>query len=166
MRWFVPRDVPGRMIMTADWVGTLAFAVATVVATATLGPARYVAVGISMGLFAFGIVAFLWGYAVAVQRSREVEIGIGGLYFLLGDTAPKQVRWSLDGALAVQTIVAVASASIRPFTTLAFGILVPMFGIGMNGLWGAAHGAFGPRIVEAADESSPEGSISKNAGHG
>ncbi|HEX9260092.1 MAG TPA: hypothetical protein VF855_11190, partial [Acidimicrobiales bacterium] len=134
-----------------------------------LGPVRFVAVGVALVLFAAGIVAFLWSYASAVQRSREVEIGIGGLYFLAGRTAPKAVRRSMNLALAVQTAVAFATASWRPFTTLAFGILVPMFGLGLNGLWGAAHGAFGPRIAEPADgtnESSAGGSISKNADHG
>ena len=30
---------------------------------------------------------------------------------------------------------------------LAFGVLVPMFGIGANGLWAARHGRYGPRIA-------------------
>jgi hypothetical protein len=28
---------------------------------------------------------------------------------------------------------------------LAFGVLVPMFGIGMNGAWAARYGSYGPR---------------------
>jgi hypothetical protein len=28
---------------------------------------------------------------------------------------------------------------------LAFGVLVPMFGIGANGLWAARHGHYGQR---------------------
>jgi hypothetical protein len=28
---------------------------------------------------------------------------------------------------------------------MAFGFLVPMFGLGMSGLWGARYGTFEPR---------------------
>jgi hypothetical protein len=74
-------------------------------------------------------------------------------------------------ALAIQVVVAVTTASIRPFTTLAFGILVPMFGIGMNGLWAARHGRFGPRILAAAtpirtSSSKTTGAIDQNESHG
>jgi hypothetical protein len=33
----------------------------------------------------------------------------------------------------------------RPFTSLAFGVLSPLFGLAMAGLWGARHGSFGAR---------------------
>jgi hypothetical protein len=49
--------------------------------------------------------------------------------------------------LAAQVVVAVATAAARPFTTLAFGVLVPVFGVGLNGLWAARHGRFPPRPV-------------------
>jgi hypothetical protein len=42
-------------------------------------------------------------------------------------------------------IVAVVGAALRPFSPLAFGILVPVFGLGCAGLWAAHHGSFGPR---------------------
>jgi hypothetical protein len=45
----------------------------------------------------------------------------------------------------VQVVVVVAAASIRPFTEVAFGILAPMYGLGLMALWGARHGAFPPR---------------------
>jgi uncharacterized membrane protein len=54
--------------------------------------------------------------------------------------------------LAVQITVALATALARsesedgsPGTSLAVGILVPMFGLGLNGLWCAFHGVFPPR---------------------
>jgi hypothetical protein len=118
---------------------------------------------VSLGLFAAGTVAFLWAYGIAVQRSREAEIGIGGLFFLAGPTAPREVRRSLNLALTLQVVVGVATASVRPFTTLAFGVLVPMFGLGLNGLWGARHGRFGPRITIDATDDGPMG---QNAPHG
>jgi hypothetical protein len=37
--------------------------------------------------------------------------------------------------------------------SLAFGILVPMFGIGLNGLWAVLHGRFGPRLERAVQPS-------------
>ena len=44
----------------------------------------------------------------------------------------------------IQTVVGLATASVRPFTSLAFGTLVPIFGIGMMGLWTARNGEFEP----------------------
>ena len=44
----------------------------------------------------------------------------------------------------------VAAASIRPFTEVAFGILAPMFGLGLMALWGGRHGTFPPRPPEQA----------------
>jgi hypothetical protein len=52
--------------------------------------------------------------------------------------------------------VSVAGASVRPFTTLAFGTLAPMLGIGINGLWAARHGRFPARVVRGA-RSAPGG---------
>lgn len=170
-----PNPAPGRTIGIVDWVGTLLFAVVAVLAAVFLGGIRSVAVGVSLALFAVGTVAFLWGYAIAVQRSRDHEIGIGGLYFLAGHTAPKEVRRSLNVALAVQVVVGVATASVRPFTTLAFGVLVPMLGLGLNGLWAARYGRFGPRALRSAatpsgaaddDDSTEGGPIGQNAPHG
>ena len=39
----------------------------------------------------------------------------------------------------------VAAASIRPYTEVAFGILAPMFGLGLMGVWGGRYGEFPPR---------------------
>lgn len=150
-----PAEPPGRAIALVDWIGTAVFVVAAVVAAAVLGGVRFVAVGVSLGLFAVGCFAFLWAYAIAIQRSRDDEIGIGGLYFLAGPTAPRVVRRSMNAALTLQTVVALVTASVHPFTTLAFGILVPMFGLGLNGLWAARYGRFGPRVVRDRSPAGP-----------
>jgi hypothetical protein len=93
-----------------------------------------------------GIGLFFWAYAVAVGRSRTDSIGIGGLFFLAGpDTAPRPDRRNLLASLATQAGIALASAGARPFTTLAFGVLVPLYGLALTGLYGACHGRFGPR---------------------
>ena len=84
---------------------------------------------------------------------------MAGLYLLMG-SAPRAVQLRLLGALAVQAVVAVttsvATSDVRPFTPLAFGLLVPMFGLACCGLWAAYHGAFparrDPRASLPADD--------------
>lgn len=138
-----PTPSPGGELIRLAWIGTVVFVVAIGAATFSR-PMRPVGVVTSLVLFAIGCVAFLWAYAIAVDRSRTDEIGIGGLYFLAG-SAPSPVRRAFMGALALQVVVSVVAASIRPFTTVAFGILVPMYGLGLAGLWGARHGSFATR---------------------
>lgn len=132
-------------IVRASWLGTLVFAVTAVAAVLTRA-ATIPAAAVALGLFAAGIGIFFWAYAVAVNRSRTDAIGIGGLFFLAGaETAPRPVKRALLASLTVQTVVALATAGARPFTTLAFGVLVPLYGLALTGLWGARHGRFGPR---------------------
>ena len=141
----------GPAIVNASWAGTGLF-VATA-ALATIDPDGLSGPGIvvDLVLFAFGCAAFLWAYAVAVSRSRTDAIGIGGLYFLQGST-PRKVQLRLLIPLAVQVVVAIASASIRPYTAVAFGILVPIFGLGLAGLWGARYGRFDARTASSPAE--------------
>jgi hypothetical protein len=42
-------------------------------------------------------------------------------------------------------VLAVAAASIRPYTAVAFAVLAPMLGLGAMAMWGARHGTFFPR---------------------
>jgi hypothetical protein len=95
-------------------------------------------------LFVIGVVCFLWGYATGVVRSRDEQVTLGGLFFLSG-TAPKVVRFRLRLALLVQVMVAVAVAAVRPYTSVAFVVLAPMFGLGLLAMWGARHGSFAPK---------------------
>ena len=143
---------PGRVIVIVDVAATAVFVVsATVAATVFSAPTRAQGVAVSLLLFATGVVSFLWGYWSAVQRSRRDVIGVAALFFLLGSVAPRPVRRVMWGCLAVQVTTALVTALSRPETdgrpgsSLAFGILVPMLGLGLNGLWGAEHGSFEPR---------------------
>jgi hypothetical protein len=131
-------------LVKASWIGTAAFGVTAAAATALPEPLVYVSVPVAIVLFAAGVVAFLWAYFIAIGRSRTDLIGIGGLYFLVR-CAPRRVQHRMMWSLATEVVVALATASIRPYTPLAFGILVPVYGLGLAGLWGARHGTFPPR---------------------
>ena len=62
----------------------------------------------------------------------------------------------------------------NPGSSLAVGFLVPMFGIGMNGLWASRHAAFGPRPRRGGDSGEADsgesavaaGAIGQNDDHG
>lgn len=145
---------PGSSLIRLSWVGTGAFvmvAIAGVLWTDSMG--ILVAV-VDLTLFAAGTVAFLWAYGIAVGRSRTDLMGMGGLFFLAG-SAPARVRWALMIPLALQVVVAIATAWARVYTALAFGTLVPMYGLGLAGLWGAKYGHFPPRGQTAADGPPP-----------
>lgn len=144
----------GSVIVVADAAATAAFACSAVVAAAMFTTAaRAQAVAVSLTMFVAGVAAFLWGFWNAVQRSRTEEIAVTTLFFLAGGTAPAGVRRTMNACLAAQVLVGVATSLARPTTdgepgsSLAFGILVPMLGLGLNGLWAAFHGRFPPRAM-------------------
>jgi hypothetical protein len=147
-----PADRPwageGERLVRADLAGTVLFTL-TALSAVAVESLRGVAIAVSVGLFAVGTVAFLVAYAKAIGRSRTHVLGVGGIYFLSG-CAPRAVQGRLLGALTVQTLVALGTASARPFTSLAFGMLVPMFGLGLAGVWGSIHGAYPERRETSA----------------
>ncbi len=128
-------------IVAASWWGT-AVLTATAVAAVVSDAARPVAAAVALALNGAGVIVFFWAYAIAVNRSRSDAIGIGGLFFLAGDVAPPPVRRAMLGSLAAQVAVGVGAAAARPFTSLAFGVLAPLYGLALTGLWGAKHGRF------------------------
>lgn len=174
----------GERIVRADVIGTAAFVVSAALAAVIFnGPMRVVGVAVALTLFAIGVFAFLWSYITAVNRSRTDNIAVAQLYFLVSASAPMAVRRVMMTALSVQIVVAFATAIARSRTdgragsTLAFGILVPMFGLGLNGLWCSKHGSFAPRPVHGAppgrdDELNSEGvppfdeQMEQNSPHG
>lgn len=169
----------GDAIVLVDVIGTVAFTVTAIYAAVVFSTtAQWVGAITAMALFAVGVFVFLWSFWNAVQRSREEQIGVLQMYLLLGEPTPKRVRWVMLVMLAVQVIVAFATALGRseaddgsPGTSLAVGILVPMFGMGLNGLWCAFHGVFPSREgveVAAADQSvvTSTTAIDQNGDHG
>ena len=121
---------------------------------------RVVVVVVSLALFAVGVATYLVGFFAAVQRSRDSQIAVSQLFFLTGSVAPRDVKVPMLAALAAQTIVGIAAAVARPSTdgkagsVLAFGVLVPMLGLGLNGLWASRHGAFDERDIAPTDTNA------------
>ena len=136
--------VEGDAIIAASWSGTVLLLLVSALAVA-FDAAALPATIVDLLLFAGGVVAFLWAYGIAVGRSRTDEIGIGGLFFLQ-TTAPRRVQVRLIGALLAQVAIAATAAGLRPFTSVAFSVLAPMWGLGLAGQWGARHGHFAPRV--------------------
>lgn len=140
----IDAEPEGESIVRASWIGTAAFGV-----TAALGAAvpalDFLAFLLSLALFAAGTGAFFVAYARAVSRSRTDKVGVMAMFFLEGKVAPRPVRRNLLGSFAVQILVAFAAAAARPNTSLAFGILVPVYGLALAGLWGARYGVFPER---------------------
>lgn len=130
--------------MRASWIGTTAFGVTAVLAVAVKAT-DVVALAVALLLFTAGLGAFGAAFVKAVDRSRTDELGVMSLFFLEGGSAPKPIRRLLLGSFAVEVGVAFATAGARPNTSLAFGILAPVYGLALTGLWGARHGAFAPR---------------------
>ncbi len=145
-------------IVRGNLIGTAAFLVTLGIAV-PLRDERFaqVLIGVVSGvLFAIGIATSLWAYTSALERSRTEEVGVANLFLLTGDTAPKDVKRAMTLALVVQVVAAFAGAIIGvtgleegDLNALAFGVLVPMFGIGMNGVWAARYGSYGPRVTAA-----------------
>jgi hypothetical protein len=154
----VPPGVsPGARIVRVDVAGTVAFVIALAIAVPLREHrfAQYLVGAVSMVLFAIGVITTLWAYTRALERSRAEEVGVANLYLLTGATAPPRVKLTMLGALAMQVVAALAGASVGAagldkgdLNALAFGVLVPMFGIGLNGVWAARHGAYGPRLAK------------------
>lgn len=169
----------GDVIIRADIVGTLVFtATATAATVIFTSGVQWVAAVTAIVLFFTGIAAFLWSFYNAVQRSRTEQVAVTQLYLLAGGVAPRPVRRVMLSLLAVQIVVGLVTALGRPNSadgspgsSLALGVLVPMFGLGMNGLWAAYHGTYTSRAADPSVGAShgvrtSTGPIDKNEEHG
>ena len=156
-------SVKGVTIIRVNAIFTALFFVTAGLAVAFFEqPWKVIAVVVCLASFSIGVCAFLWGYWSAVQRSREDNISVAAMYFLIDQCAPKSVARQMNGLLALQVIIGLVTAGMRSSTdgksgsTLAFGILVPMLGLGLNGLWAAFHGQFAPRSGANSTRVSPQ----------
>jgi hypothetical protein len=176
----------GEVIVRADIVGTALFVVTAVIAAVSFSTAaQWIGAVTSMTLFSIGVVAFLWAFYNAVQRSRGEEVSVTQVFLLLGDVAPARVRRVMLSLVFIQFAVGLLTTLGRPNgpegspgSSLAVGLLVPMFGFGLNGLWAAFHGRFDLRddpeavaaraVADAPDATvrTRAASIGKNEDHG
>lgn len=156
--------VQANLALTSVFLLTAAFA-----AISFSTAAQWIGAITAMVLFTIGVITFLWSYWSAVQRSRSDEISVTQLYLLLGDAIPAPVRRTMNLTLLVQLVVAVVTTLMRPNgpdgnpgSSLAVGVLVPMLGFGLNGLWAVTHGQFAPRTELHPSRSE----MGQNADHG
>jgi hypothetical protein len=146
---------PGDGLVNLAFAGTGAL-VGTSVAAAVLPDTFGVVHAILSGLlFTVGTGALLWAYALGVSRSRAVVVTLPGLFFLGGGAAPPDTARRFRIAFAIEIVAVVAAASIRPYSNVAFGILAPMFGLGLMAVWGGRHGSFPARVDEKLAKPGP-----------
>ncbi|GAC1531565.1 MAG: hypothetical protein NVS3B12_07800 [Acidimicrobiales bacterium] len=140
----LPPSGAGRVVVSVSIGGTTLFVATAVAATIAPKTLDVPALVVAIVMFIGGTGTFVWAFALAAGRSRTETVTLTGLFGLSG-SAPGQVRVRLLGALAVEVAVGLATAAARPYTSLSFGILAPMWGLGMVGLWAARYGAFARR---------------------
>lgn len=145
---------PGEALVRVDVAGTLVAAVAGVLALVSSDLAKFVLVPVAAVTGGVGLVTFVWSYFRAVGRSRQDEISVSQLYVVAGKVAPPSVKRRLQWSLWAQVIVAIVvmfagfqRTEPQEFNWAATIIVLPLFGMGLNGVWVSLHGAFGPRIL-------------------
>lgn len=148
-------DSPGQGLIRADIVGTVVFLLVTVAASFSDGNAANLAnIAVSSVLFLGGCIVFGIGFVRAAGRSRTEIVDMTGLFYLTG-TAPRAVRRAFLGLWFLQIAVAVVSVfTVAP----PFGVMAPLWGIGLTAAWGARHGTFTVRSTNGSrtDGSAPQ----------
>lgn len=166
----------GTVIVRANQIATAVFVISALYSALVFtSAAQWVGAIVAMSLFIVGIAAFLWSFWNAVQRSRGEQVAVVQLYLLMAGVAPKPIRRMMNGLLLVQIVVGLGTALARPNnadgspgTSLALGVLVPVFGFGLNGLWAAFHGSYAARNTRETPKkvTASEASIDQNEHHG
>lgn len=136
--------VAGIEVIRASWVGTAVMALSAIPAVVDPKNLAGPYVVVSAVLFVVGSVVFLVGFFRAVSRSRTELISVFEVYFLTG-SVPSGVRLNLMGSFAVQVAIALGAGVARMYTATAFGMLAPVFGLGIAGLWSSRYATFTPR---------------------
>lgn len=135
-------DLRREPLAIVDATATVLFGFATLAAAALGGDAVVlVNLVVCAALFVVGSLIWMWGFVRAAARSRDDVVDLAGLFYLTG-TAPSSVRRYFLGAWFAQMVIA---ALAIPFTSPPFGVMVPVFGIGVLTLWGASRGTFPAR---------------------
>ena len=131
-------------LIRIDAAGTVVLVLVTIAASAvTSGWTGALNLVVSGALFLGGCVAFAVGFLKAVDRSRTEEIDLAGLFYLTG-AAAREPRRAMLGLWYAQ----IATASVSVFTVSPpWGVMAPVWGIGLLTLWSARHGRFPDRPV-------------------
>ena len=81
-----------------------------------------------------------------------VAVAVALILFLIGCVV---FLWAFGVAVnrSRTDAIGIGGLYFLPFTSLAFGVLVPMFGLAQAGLWGARYGRFDSRF----DDEKPGG---------
>lgn len=159
----LPKDgeMAGRGLLLVDLWGTVALLVVTIANAFTQAVAVQVASLVVAGvLFLGGCAAFAIGFLRAVGRSREEEIALAGLFYLTG-SAPDAVRRPFLGLWFAQMAIAVGAIAVaRP----PFGVMAPVWGIGIITWWASLHATFPPRSAPSRPGGGRSGSPSPPPG--
>lgn len=130
----------GRWIIWSAWIGNALFAITAIPVALGVDALDDAAVALDLALFFVSLVIWCWALGAAIARTaRGDDVQVTTL-FLMEGKAPSAVRWSLYGAFAVCLAITVGTAAANPF-----GVLVPMYPLGLIGLWGAKHGVYPER---------------------
>lgn len=133
---------PTGWLARLDLVGTVAFVAVTAAVAVVDGDDIALAnLVVSAALFLVGSLVWGAGFVLAAGRSRTHVIDLAGLFYLTG-SAPRSVRRFFLGLWFVQIAVAVAAIVV---TSPPFGVMAPVFGIGVITLWAATRGTFPER---------------------
>ncbi len=155
--------VPGRGLIAVDLGVTAVFAVLSLVAIGAYDTLATPVAIFDIAIFVVGLVAFAAALWLGASRSRDAEMDVAG-WFFLSRIAPRDVQRRLMGALAIQVVIGIGAALASHgaaisahdhASKLAFGTLVPIFGLALSGVWGARYGAFPPRRTPAPQAPPP-----------
>jgi hypothetical protein len=130
----------GRAIIVSAWIGNLVFAVTAIPVAFGVDAFDEAAVIVALVLFFVSLVIWCWALLAAIARTARGDDVTVTTLFLIEGVVPAVARWSLYGALAICLAITVGTAAANPF-----GVLVPMYPLGLIGLWGARHGVYPPR---------------------
>ncbi len=117
----------------------------TVVAVAIGGTLRGIIGVVFVVYFLLGIVLFVSAFLSAANRSRVEEVTVVGAFFLGDGAVSSRDRLVFTGGAVIQSIVGIAGSIARPFTAVAFSILVPLLGLALMAMVGAKYGQFATR---------------------